>query len=519
MASLAEFARLHTRLGDPEIDHLQRLVASWGPLADLCFADILLFAAADADADADPASGEPRGLGDQLVVLGQVRPVTNQTLYRSDLVGTVVSGIDRPLVARSLELGEIIDGEVTNQTLKERVRALCIPVRYQGRTIAVANREAAPSVRHPGELERTYIEVFNRFARMIASGEFPFASEEGPSEEAPRVGDGVIVLDASGRVEYSSPNAISALHRVGVHANTEGMRLGELGLEETAVRTAFADAVPDTEEIERGPQVTVLMRCIPLLDSGTVTGAVVLLRDISELRRRDRLLLSKDATIREIHHRVKNNLQTISSLLRLQGRRLSSPEAKAAVEESVRRIRSIALVHEILSHEAGDDVPFIEIVRPLVRMVEEGLLSPDHPVEIKITGDAGKLPATIATPLSVVLNELLQNVVDHAYPAGGDAQGGQVLLQLDNDGSELRVLVTDDGAGLPEGFSLEASTGLGLSIVRTLVTTELEGTIEVMPGAGPADRRGTVVDLRVPLGLLLDEIGSGAERPPDAGGR
>jgi two-component sensor histidine kinase len=421
------------------------------------------------------------------------------------------------LVARSLELGEIMDGEVTNQTLKERVRALCIPVRWHGQTIAVVNREAAPSVRHPGELERTYIEVFNRFARMIASGEFPFDSEEGPSEEAPRVGDGVIVLDGSGRVEYSSPNAISALHRVGVHANTEGMRLGELGLQETAVRTAFATAVPDTEEIERGPQVTVLMRCIPLIESGHVTGAIVLLRDISELRRRDRLLLSKDATIREIHHRVKNNLQTISSLLRLQGRRLESPEAKAAVEESVRRIRSIALVHEILSHEAGDDVPFIEIVRPLVRMVEEGLMSPDHPVEIKITGDAGKLPATVATPLSVVLNELLQNVVDHAYPAGEEPHRGRVLLELDNDGTELAVRVIDDGAGLPDGFSLEASTGLGLSIVRTLVTTELYGTIELVPGDGEGDWPGTVVALRVPLGL--SDRDDDAERPPGTGGR
>ncbi len=224
------------------------------------------------------------------------------------------------------------------------------------------------------------------------------------------------------------------------------------------MRTAFSLAVPDTEEIERGPQVTVLMRCIPLLEHGKVTGAVVLLRDISELRRRDRLLVSKDATIREIHHRVKNNLQTISSLLRLQGRRSSSPEAKAAIEESVRRIRSIALVHEILSHEAGDDVPFVEIVRPLVRMVEEGLLSPDRPIEIKITGDAGNLPATVATPLSVVLNELLQNVVDHAYP-GDDSVGpsvrperpeampGHVLLELDNDGRELRARVSDDGVG------------------------------------------------------------------------
>jgi len=516
VASLAEFARVHTQLGASEIDHLQRLVASWGLLADLCFADLLLFSVS---VDDRHDATDPGTEGGDLVVLGQVRPLTNQTLYRSDWVGTVVPVADRPLVARSLDLGEIIDGEVTNPILKERVRALCIPVRWEGKTIAVVNRESAPTVRHPGELERTYIEVFNRFARMIASSEFPFASEEGLSEEAPRVGDGVILLDGSARVEYASPNAISALHRVGVHANTEGMRLSALGLEETAVRTAFAAALPDTEEIERGPQVTVLMRCIPLLEHGAVTGAVVLLRDISELRRRDRLLLSKDATIREIHHRVKNNLQTISSLLRLQGRRLESPEAKAAVEESVRRIRSIALVHEILSHEAGDDVPFIEIVRPLVRMVEEGLLSPEHPVDIKITGDAGKLPATIATPLAVVLNELLQNVVDHAYPASAHLASGHVLVELDNDENELRVRMTDDGAGLPDGFSLQTTTGLGLSIVRTLVTTELDGTIELVHGGGPPERPGTMVDLRVPLAPPLPADGPNAQRPPESGGR
>jgi two-component sensor histidine kinase len=184
-------------------------------------------------------------------------------------------------------------------------------------------------------------------------------------------------------------------------------------------------------------------------------------------------------------------------------------------------------VHEILSHEAGDDVPFVDIARPLVRMVEEGLLSPDLPIEIKITGDAGNLPATIATPLAVVLNELLQNVVDHAYPLE-ERRGrgpGHVLLDLDNDGTELRVSVTDDGVGLPAGFSVDASTGLGLSIVRTLVTSELDGTIEFAAGAGDGDWPGTVVELRVPIGAgdLLgdDEPASGldAQRPPEAEGR
>jgi two-component sensor histidine kinase len=194
---------------------------------------------------------------------------------------------------------------------------------------------------------------------------------------------------------------------------------------------------------------------------------------------------------------VKNNLQTISSLLRLQGRRTESPAAKMAIEESVRRIRSIALVHETLSHEAGDDVPFIEIVRPLVRMVEEGLISPETPIRFSIIGDAGILPATVATPMAVVLTELLQNVVDHAYPDGTD-EGARVRVELDSKGDELAVVVGDDGVGPPEGFAIEATTGLGLSIVRTLVTTELGGTIELHAGDGPSSRPGTTVRLVVP---------------------
>jgi two-component sensor histidine kinase len=297
---------------------------------------------------------------------------------------------------------------------------------------------------------------------------------------------------------------VSALHRVGVHANTEGMRLGELGMDEAPVTRAFALPGPVIEELEQGPEITVLLRCIPLLDQGEVSGAVVLLRDISELRRRDRLLLSKDATIREIHHRVKNNLQTISSLLRLTGRRLESPEAKAAIEESVRRVRSIALVHEILSREAGEDVPFVEIVRPVCRMVEEAFHTPDRPVRCVVEGDAGNLPAQVATPLAVVLNELLQNAFDHAYPEGKDIDAGEVVLRLRRDSGLLDVQVVDDGAGLPDGFDLERSMGLGLSIVRTLVTSELAGTIELRTGEGRPDRPGTIVELKVPLQIPLD---------------
>jgi two-component sensor histidine kinase len=490
VASLAELARLHTDLDALRVGHLQRLVASWGMLADFCFADLLLYA---------PVRGSDGG---RFVVLGQVRPTTGQTVYRRDWVGAVVDESDRPVVSRTFRLGEIIEGETTAPGSMERVRVLGIPVRYEGGTIAVLTRESTPAFgRPPGELERIYIEIFNRFARMIAAGDFPFAREQVESEEQPRVGDGVILLDRHARVEYNSPNAVSALHRMGVHANAEGMRLGEIGLDDSAINEALAVPAPVADEVERGPEVTVAFRCIPLIEQAQVAGAVVLLRDISELRRRDRLLLSKDATIREIHHRVKNNLQTISSLLRLQGRRLESPEAKSAIEESVRRVRSIALVHEILSREAGADAAFVEIVRPLCRMVEEALYTPERAVRCRVEGDAGHLPATVATPLAVVLNELLQNAYDHAYPDG--VAEGQVVVDLERNGADLWVRVIDDGVGFPAGVGLDQGTGLGLSIVRTLIQSELGGKIEISPGDGPADggRPGTVVTIRVPVDL------------------
>jgi two-component system, sensor histidine kinase PdtaS len=490
MATLAELARDYTSLDGPTLSHLQRLVGSWGMLSDLCFADLLLFVPVD-------------GSSDRFIVLGQVRPTTSQTLHREDLVGHVIDEVERPLVSRAWRLASIVEGEVGIPRRSERGRLVCIPVRWQGELVAVLTRESALSVgRRPGELERVYVEVFDRFARMVSNGEFPFPIDDLVTSEAPRVGDGVLVLDATGRVEYASPNAVNALHRMGMYSNIEGMRLDEAGIDETAVSRAFATALPVTEEVERRPDVTVLTRCIPLLETGAMTGALVLLRDVSDLRRRDRLLLSKDAAIREVHHRVKNNLQTISSLLRLQARRLQPGEGKNALEEAERRVRSIALVHEILSREATDQVDFNEILPSLVRMAED-LISSEQPVSIGYDGEAGELPAEVATPLAVILTELLQNAAEHAFPEDAPAAWAavgsstpatrlRVQVSLRRDDDKLRVEVRDNGTGLPPGFSVEQTTSLGLSIVRDLVGTQLGGTITMYSD------QGTVVELLIP---------------------
>ena len=233
-----------------------------------------------------------------------------------------------------------------------------IPVRFGDVVIAVLLRVSLAPLKGPTSMyERTYLDVFERLADMVAQSAFPYPDEDVGTEEAPRVGDGVVVVDADGRVEFASPNAMNAFHRMGIYAPPEGRRFGDLDIEETAIEWALANGRPVVEEVERRPDVIVLLHCIPLLSHGVVTGAMILLRDVTDVRRLDRLLLSKDAAIREVHHRVKNNLQTISSLLSLQARRVDERAARVALHEAERRVRSISLVHEILSRDPSDQVP------------------------------------------------------------------------------------------------------------------------------------------------------------------
>ena len=490
MAGLSELVAKHTDLDAADRAHLRRLVRAWGVLADLCFADLLLFA------PTRPIEGE-----DRFVVVDQIRPTTAQTLYQEDHVGRFVDINDRALVAEAFYTGRTTEAEADVLASSQLALVQAIPVRREGSSqageiIAVLTTESPRlGSRSHGELERTYLGVFQRFALMIVDGKFPYPDEGGRGEGWPRVGDGTMLLDRDGKVMYTSPNAVSALHRVGYQANAVGRSITDLGFGGDVVRTAFRLRVPVTEEVERGTSVTISARVLPLVKNDGVDGALVLLRDVSEVRVADRLIVSMDASIREIHHRVKNNLQTVSSLLRLQGRRLASAEAKAAIDESVRRIRSIALVHEILSQEGGDQVVFSDVVQPIVAMVEQTLTSPERPVRVRLVGKGPTVPAAKASSLAVITTELLQNAVEHGFPPG--SPGGQIVVELLNSPHELIIRVHDDGVGLAPDFNLDNADGLGLTIAKTLASGELRANLTMRPAA--SGTQGTVAELRVPL--------------------
>jgi two-component sensor histidine kinase len=473
--ALKDLIAERTDLDGADAEHLARLVAEWQLLADLSFADLLLMC--------------PERGGDGLVVVAQMRPYTAQTVYQEDQVGRTLSREEAHFTWSALEEGRIVrEGDpVWRDGVPIRVEG--IPVRSGERVIAAISQQAnLATARTPSRLELTYLRTAGDLAVMIAEGTFPFDVDELDPEALPRVGDGLMRLDAAGRVSYASPNAVSAYRRLGVTENVLDRPLDAFDLDPGVVLETLRSRRPAEDEVEALGAV-VFRRSIPLIVTGRLTGAVVLLRDVTELRRRDRLLVLKDATIREIHHRVKNNLQTVASLLRLQARR--SPEIAAALAESERRIQAIALVHETLSSEHGDVVDFDQVAGEVVAMVGEGLAGPG--VGIAVEGSLGPVVAEVATPLAVVLSELLQNSVDHAFGDGG----GRIGVRLVRNDGVLELEVWDDGCGLPPRFSLEENAGLGLQIVRSLVESELGGDL-ALSGTG-----GTRATVTVPLGEEL----------------
>ena len=493
MPTLNEVLHASTDLAPGEVEWLQLLVGDWQLISDLSFADLVLWV--------------PGGIEGWLAV-AHVRPTTGQMVFFEDVVGRRTHRGRQSLLDQAYADRRIVRERDPIFREDMPVREEAIPVVKAGRALAVITRHTnLGAMRTPSRLELTYQALADALARMIAAGEFPNVSAPtGQRRGAPRVGDGVIRLDVNGLVSYASPNALSAIHRLGHVGDVIGELLAkviaDLLRDESPVDESLAVVVTGrapwrTEVSSRGSSVS--MRAIPLTEAGQRVGALLLLRDVSELRRRERELMTKDATIREIHHRVKNNLQTVAALLRLQARRLPVGEAgRVALEEAVRRVGVIALVHETLSQGFDEVVEFDDIaVRGLQAITEVAKV--EHPISSKVVGSFGKLRAEDATAMAMILSELVQNAVEHGFT--GSTEGTvcvEAQRSTDDRGDELlSVTISDDGVGLPKDFR-PGTSGLGTQIVESLVQ-DLRGRI-VWEQAEPHGTRARFVARLRPLG-------------------
>lgn len=468
------------RLSEADVTFLEAVERQMPIVADVSRADILLYGWLD---------------DDRALALAHARPHSISPIYPYLLTGHEVGSDQEPLIIRSLVEGRPQEGGQRLIADGAPVMKQVYPLQRPGEKQIIAAFSVETNLLEH-ERHRRRSQVFQRallqFQMMAQRAQLVGATDLSPFEEH----DGVIVADRERVICYASGIATNLYRRIGYPGGLLGRHLGNLetGDDELA-RAAMRQFRCLEREEETGGRYWV-KKAIPLLDlprprflslmskdreAEEPSHILLMVRDSTESRRREQELRVKTAMIQEVHHRVKNNLQTIAALLRMQARRMHDKEARQAVEEAIGRILSVAVIHEFLSYQDSRVINIKEVSNHILTQMRQGMLGPDKKIWLELEGPPIYLPARQATACALVINELLQNAVEHGFKK---RNVGHVRLTLQDEGDTVIVRVLDDGSGLPDDFSIENADSLGLQIVQTLVHEDLKGTIEMRNGDG-----------------------------------
>lgn len=288
--------------------------------------------------------------------------------------------------------------------------------------------------------------------------------------------DGLVLINARNKEILAANNAARHIYRVLGVGMLVGRRTNSMDIHWNGVTEVCSSGEAYEEEI-RQKGLTLDIRFLPLNDSsGRPRQLIAIIEDVTQLKLKDEELRVQSAMIKEIHHRVKNNLQTIASLLRLQARRSPSADVKAALAESVNRILSISVVHEFLSQQGSEDIDVQEVMRHIFELVAHNMADSQFTIHTEFTGPRLVLPSKCASSVALVLNELVLNAMEHAFEG---RRSGTIGLSVRDEPEEWHLDFYDDGIGLPEDFAQRPHRSLGLQIVRTLIEGDLGGSFEL----------------------------------------
>lgn len=482
-------------LSDEDIQILRRIEADLPVLADISGADMLIYCQA--------AEG-------QAVVVAQAEPHSVPAIYDEPVLGQMIVAPEKPAVLDALDTGSSTRGA-------QGVRAEGAPVMQEAQPIygADGNVIAALSV------EKTMIEherhrhrpirfrrALERLQAMVLQAELEGLNALSPFGEQ----DGILLVDHRRRIRYATDIATNLYRRLRYMDTLEkkelsSMRTGDDRFVENALREKrcleeearegdrvwIRKAIPIFAQADVVPLSRRLLR-LPKPQHKEVTGVLLLIHDATEARREEKDARIRAAMIQEIHHRVKNNLQTIASLLRLQARRTGSHEVQQVLLDSVSRILSVAAIHEFLSEHESRVINVKDVSRRILDQLREGVVSREEGIRFRLLGPNVYLPTQQATACALIINELLQNALEHGF---SPSEGGDILVELQDGADVVTLRITDSGRGLPEGFDLERDSHLGLTIVQTLVSDDLRGRFELGNGDGV---QATVTFPKIPLG-------------------
>lgn len=469
---LEQLCRRYSALSQGDVEIINGIAANLQLIADLAQADVFI----------DCPTTDP----DVAIVVAEASPATARSLYRWSVVGQPALKENEPAVIQTIRTGQPTLGirGVTQEGVP--VRQTVVPIKNPaGETIGtlIMEQDITQQVR-----QEEQVEILAETAEQLTETLLQAAVEGGTLPTL--MPDGLVTVNPQGRITYANLVAHQIAERVGLPLDSS---------EEDFLKSFSGQPVLERVMQERGffsQEVQIrdwvfLVKAVALFrrerSAGArekVVGALILIRDITEIRAKEKELMVKSAVIQEIHHRVKNNLQTIASLLRLQMRRTSSDEIRAGFVESISRILSIAVVHEVLSKNGLELIDIKETIQQIAGIVTQSMVDPSQSLRIAVTGPAVVLPSEQATSVALIVNELIQNAVKHAFKG---LRGGNIEVRIAETPGEVVISVSDDGVGLgevpPEGFG-----SLGLQIVDTLVREDLRGRFEIIGETGTEAR-------------------------------
>ena len=308
--------------------------------------------------------------------------------------------------------------------------------------------------------------------------------------------DGILFFEQDGTILYANRAAKKLGDIFGIDRRLQGTSIYSSTLKVGRIKKALEDRVGTIDEELYG-DIALRQVMIPVVLGVKWKRGILVLQDKTELRKRDQQLLVKNSVIKEVHHRVKNNLQSVAGLLRMQSRRSGSDDVKQALEDSIHRIESMALVHEIVSNFDEDYVALRSIIEELWRLLRQGLGSSDQRIDMDYTGDDIIMSSHKASYVSLVMNELFSNLFKHAFKDKTEGHVQVDVRDVKDDGQDdmLHITIRDTGCGLPDDFESTRQRRLGLQIIDNLVRNELDGTI-----SWTSQGTGTVVDIWIHKG-------------------
>lgn len=426
-----------------------------------------------------------------LVAVAEAKPTVRESFYPRSLLDQIPEPQFAGALYSAFESGEITTGAIGKVINGQPMSQTVYPIRHDHEILGVlvVERNLYEELKHTEEKRQIYRTAIARAVSTLLVK----ARTHDLSLPAMQPGDALLLLNHAGMICHASHTAFNLARRMGVSELLEGLSWEEAFLANREKRCLRSNAL--YEEIELlTSRMAVSVRTFTLEPADEIVAGILILRDITELKEKDRELAIKEAIIREVHHRVKNNLQTIAALLRLQQRRSGNAEVKAILSDSIDRISSIALVHEYLSHEDVEVVDIKELAYNLLSASLQSMIPPEKQIDAKVIAPSSPvtLSSAKATSTALILNELLQNTFKHAFK--GRKTGRVELTLYPPEQDRLCITMRDDGIGLPADFDPSKHGNLGWEIIHTLAQQDLRGDIAI-----ESSSQGTTVTVTIPI--------------------